>query len=212
VIRLGIIGNGHRMACLMGDAMRAAEPEFRVVGVVDPAEAFIRQRLKDWGCEDQKDVPFYPDLKTLVRKAKPDGLLIGTGCQLHTPYAIQAADYDLPLFLEKPVSTSMAQALALERAFRRTRCEVVVSFPLRVSPLCVRAQQVIADGTIGHPEHIAGLHPSCYYGPGAAAMQGLFLRGHARPRLHDVPDGVARHAPRRHRVAQACLAGRSARG
>lgn len=181
MIRLGIIGYGHRMACLMTGPMKNAGVDFRVVGVVDPAEEFIRKRLRDWGCEDQKDVPFYPDLKTLVRKAKPDGLLIGTGCKLHTPYAIKAAEYDLPLFLEKPVATSMAQAVALEKAFRKTKCKVVVSFPLRVSPLCVRVKREIERGAIGHPEHIAGLnyvpYGTCYWGPGSyEAMQGLFLQ------------------------------------
>ena len=181
MIKLGIIGYGHRMACLMTGPMRVAEPEFSVAGVVDPAEAFIRKRLSDWGCEDQKDVPFFPDLKTLMEKAKPDGLLIGTGCKLHTPYAVQAAKYGIPLFLEKPVSTDMEQASALERAFRKTACEVVVSFPLRVSPLCVQARQAIADGAIGHPEHITGLnyvpYGTCYFGPGGyEAMQGLFVQ------------------------------------
>lgn len=181
MMKLGIVGYGHRMTCLITGPMKNVDPDFRVVGVVDPAEETIRTRLRDWGCEDQKDVPFFPDLKTLVRRAKPDGLLIGTGCALHTPYAIEAARYGLPLFLEKPVSTSMEQAVALEKAFRRSKCEVVVSFPLRVSPLCVRAKQVIDDGTIGHPEHIAGLnyvpYGTCYWGPGSyTRMQGLFLQ------------------------------------
>ena len=126
-------------------------------------------------------MPFYPDLPTLVRRAKPDALLIGTQCALHTPYAIQAARYDLPLFLEKPVAVNMTQARALERAFRRTKCEVVVSFPLRVSPLCVRVAQLVQDGVIGHPEHITGLnyvpYGTVYFSPGSyQAMQGLFVQ------------------------------------
>jgi predicted dehydrogenase len=181
MIRLGIVGYGHRLSCLITGPMKKAEADFRVVGVVDPAEDVVRKRLRDWGCEDQKDVPFYPDLRALVRRAKPDGLLIGTTCPLHTPYAIEAAKYDIPLFLEKPVSTSMRQAVALEKAFRRSKCEAVVSFPLRVSPLCVRAKQEIDKGVIGHPEHIAGLnyvpYGYCYWGPGTyERLQGLFLQ------------------------------------
>ncbi|MCX5660161.1 MAG: Gfo/Idh/MocA family oxidoreductase [Planctomycetota bacterium] len=181
MIRLGIVGYGHRMACFMGGPMKNVEPDFQVVGVVDPAEAFIRKRLADWGCTDQKEVPFYPDVATLVREGKPDGLLIGTNCAMHTPFAIQAAEYGLPLFLEKPVSTSMEQAVALEKAFRKSKTEVVVSFPLRVSPLCVRAQQAIESGEIGRPEHIAGLnyvpYGTVYYTPGSyQSLQGLFLQ------------------------------------
>lgn len=181
MIRLGIIGYGHRMAVFMNGPMKNVEPNHQVVGVVDPNEAPIRKRLADWGCVEQKDVPFYADLPTLVREAKPDALLIGTNCANHTPFAIQAAETGLPLFLEKPVSTTMEQVLALEKAFRKTRTEVVVSFPLRVSPLCVRVQKEIDRGVVGRPEHIAGLnyvpYGTVYYGPGSYhALQGLFLQ------------------------------------
>lgn len=135
--------------------MRQVEPDIRVVGIVDPDEAGARSRLAE--C-DRADVVFYPDVDELVTGAKPDALLIGTRCHLHTPYAIQAARYDLPLFLEKPVSNSMEQALQLEAAFERTKCQVVVSFPLRVSPLCELARQEIADGAVGSPEHIMAVN------------------------------------------------------
>ena len=71
---------------------------------------------------------------------------------------MQAARYDLPLFLEKPVAISMEQAIALERAFENARCEVVVSFPLRVSPLCVLARQYIKEGAVGSPVHVTAVN------------------------------------------------------
>jgi predicted dehydrogenase len=140
---------------MIAHPMRQVEPDIRVVGIVDPDEAGARSRLAE--C-DRADVVFYPDVDELVTGAKPDALLIGTRCHLHTPYAIQAARYDLPLFLEKPVSNSMEQALQLEAAFERTKCQVVVSFPLRVSPLCELARQEIADGAVGSPEHIMAVN------------------------------------------------------
>jgi predicted dehydrogenase len=140
---------------MIAHPMRQVEPDIRVVGIVDPDEAGARSRLAE--C-DRADVVFYPDVDELVTGAKPDALLIGTRCHLHTPYAIQAARYDLPLFLEKPVSNSMEQALQLEAAYERTKCQVVVSFPLRVSPLCELARQEIADGAVGSPEHIMAVN------------------------------------------------------
>ena len=52
----------------------------------------------------------------------------------------------------------MRQALALERAFKKSKCKVVVSFPLRVSPLCVFARNLIEQGAVGTPEHIAAVN------------------------------------------------------
>jgi len=155
VIRLGVVGYGHRMHSVIEHVFRRVEPDVRVVGVVDPDQAGVRERLSD--C-DRWDVVFYDTLDALVRSGTLDALAVGTRCNLHTPYAVQAARYDLPLYLEKPVAISMEQAVALERAFENSNCPVVVSFPLRVSPLCELARRYIADGAVGEVVHIAALN------------------------------------------------------
>ena len=152
MIRLGVAGYGGRIHGLINHVFRPLEPDLRVVGIIDPDEAGVRTRLAE--C-DQQDVVFYRNLDTMVRKGKLDALAIGTRCNLHAPYAIQAAKFDLPLYLEKPVAISMRQARALERAFRQSRCQVVVSFPLRVSPLCVLARDYLESGAVGAPVHVA---------------------------------------------------------
>jgi len=155
VIRLGIIGYGRRASSFINEPLRSVEPDVRVAAIVDPDEQGARDRLAE--C-DRSDVVFYETIEEMVRQAKPDALMIGTRCNLHSPYAAQAAQYDLPLFLEKPVATSMDQALALERAFENSRCEVVVSFPCRVSPLCILAKQYLDEGAVGSCEHIAAVN------------------------------------------------------
>jgi predicted dehydrogenase len=181
MIRLGVIGYGSRIHGVVHHILRPVAPEeVRVVGVVDPDEAGVRARLAE--C-DRGDAVFHKTVDALVRKGKPDALLIGTRCNLHAPYAIQVARYDLPLYLEKPVAVTMPQALALERAFRRTRCRVVVSFPLRVSPLCVLARQYIEQGAVGEPVHAHAVnyvpYGTCYWERGYrdyAVTRGLFLQ------------------------------------
>lgn len=180
MIRIGIVGYGQRMHGVVDRVLRKVDPDIRVVGIVDPDEKGVRSRLAE--C-DRADAHFYPDLPALVRGARPDALAIGTRCNLHAPYAVQAARYDLPLFLEKPVAISMPQARALERAFRKHRCPVVVSFPLRVSPLCELARQYIADGAVGEPIHIHAVnyvpYGTCYWDLAYrdyAVTQGLFLQ------------------------------------
>lgn len=153
-IRLGVVGCGGRLYSLVDHTFRAVAPDIRVVGIVDPDESGVRARLA--AC-DQEAV-FYDTLDQMVSKGRLDALAIGTRCNLHTPYAVQAARYDLPLFLEKPVAISMEQALALEDAFQNTRCQVVVSFPLRVSPLCVLARQYLEAGAVGDPVHITAVN------------------------------------------------------
>jgi len=180
MIRIGVVGHGGRISSVINSCFRAVDPDVRVVGIVDPDEAGARSRLAE--CDRNDDV-FYKDLKEMVSKGKLDALAIGTRCALHTPYAIQAARYDLPLYLEKPVSNSMKQALALEKAFEKSKCQVVVSFPLRVSPLCLLTRKYIEVGAVGSPEHILGVNYVSYgtvyfdnFYRNFTVTQGLFLQ------------------------------------
>lgn len=178
-IRLGVVGHGLRISGLIKKCWRTVEPDFRVTGIVDPDEKGARLRLDE---RDRQDVVFYRTLDEMVRKGRLDALVIGTRCKLHAPYAIQASRYDIPLYLEKPVATSMQQAVALEKAFKKSRCPVVVSFPLRVSQLCTMTRQLIEEGAVGTPEHIAAVnyvpYGTCYWDNGYhyKISQGLFLQ------------------------------------
>lgn len=151
MIRLGIVGYGFRVSHLMRLSFRKVDPDIRVVGVVDPDEAGVLSRLEE--C-DSKDVVFYDTLSEMMRHAKIDALVIGTRCDLHSKYAIEAAKYDIPLFLEKPVATSLDDAIKLEMNFAKAKCEVLVSFPLRVSSLCQLAKEYIDNGAVGKAEHV----------------------------------------------------------
>lgn len=180
MIRLGVIGYGGRMSGVVQHCLRAHAPELRVVGVVDPNEAGARGRLAD--C-DKANAVFYPDADTMMRHAKLDAVAIGTRCHQHTPFAIAVSTYDVPLYLEKPVAITMEQATSLERAFEKSKAPVVVSFPLRVSPLCVMTRDYIEKGSIGSPEHILAVnyvpYGTCYFDDGYRNFeitQGLFLQ------------------------------------
>jgi predicted dehydrogenase len=180
MIRIGVVGHGGRIGSVIKDVLRQVDPDIRVVGIVDPDEKGARERLAE--C-DRSDVVFHPSLDAMVRKGKLDALAVGTRCNLHAPYAVQAAKYDLPLYLEKPVAISMAQATVLERAFRKSKCPVVVSFPLRVSPLCLLARRYVSEGAVGEPIHVHAVnyvnYGTCYWDMdyrNYTITQGLFLQ------------------------------------
>jgi len=163
-MRLGVVGFGKRIAYVINRELKQLEPDLKVAGVVDPDEAGARGRLE---AADREAAVFYDGLDEMVGAARLDALCIGTRCHLHAPYAVEAAQYDLPLFLEKPVAISMEQASALEKAFENSRCQVVVSFPLRVSPLCTLARDYLCEGAVGEPEHLLAVnfvpYGTCYF-------------------------------------------------
>lgn len=158
MVRLGIVGFGRRMRDVV-DSLRQIDPNVKIVGIVDSDKKSCLSKLSD---DEKGTVVFYENLDQMATKANLDGLAIGTRCNSHSPYAVQASKYDIPLFLEKPVAISMEQALLLEKAFDKSKCEVVVSFPLRVSPLCRLAKTYIQKGAIGSCEHICAVNYVVY--------------------------------------------------
>lgn len=154
MIKLGVIGMGRRISSIV-NALVAHDPECHVTGVVDPDEPAARSRLPE---ADRDGARFFPSVAALLKHGRPDALLIGTRCNLHAPMAAAVAQAGLPLFLEKPIAISMRQARALERAWRDAKAEVVVSFPLRVSQLCLEAKQRLDAGAVGRVEHLLGVN------------------------------------------------------
>ncbi|NIA06997.1 MAG: hypothetical protein GWP14_05045, partial [Actinobacteria bacterium] len=63
MIRLGVVGYGDRAGGVVNGVLRGVEGDIRVVGVVDPDEVGVRERLAD--C-DKKDVVFYKNLDQMI--------------------------------------------------------------------------------------------------------------------------------------------------
>ncbi len=156
-VRLAVIGCGGRAGRLVQEVAEL-DSAVELVGVLDPDEDGVRSRLP----ERFAGAPFYDSVGALNRGARPTALLVGTRCHLHTEYAIEVADLDLPLFVEKPVSISMEQAQRLEAAYAGRYERVVVSFPLRVSSLTELIAGRIRSGVVGSPEHISATNYVSY--------------------------------------------------
>lgn len=158
MIRLGVIGYGRRMRHVLAtiDRFNAGT---KVVAVVDPRAVALRQEFPN----ELAGAVCYDDAERMLDDAGLDGVLIGTRCSLHAPYALQVLARDLPLFLEKPVATSLEQLVALQAALERSRSPVVVSFPLRVSALCETARAIVDAGAIGTVEQVQAVNNVPFY-------------------------------------------------
>src|SRR5215218_4898914 len=128
-------------------SMQSVDPKVSVWAVADPDTESARQRLAMVGDARAR---VYPSADVMLEDpADYDGVVIGTRCHLHTRMAIKVASAGLPLFLEKPVAISLEELGALREVFRGREDEVVVSFPLRHTPLFSKALEVVRSGTLG---------------------------------------------------------------
>ncbi len=157
--RLGVIGYGGRIRGMLATIDKFGT-DATVVAVIDPAESSLRLRFP----EKLENVAFYDDVDAMLDGAELDGVLIGTNCLYHTPYAIKVLERGLPLFLEKPVAIDEEQLAQLHAASLTTTSQVVVSFPLRLSELCVMTKEVIDSGVIGTVENVQATNNVPFYG------------------------------------------------
>ena len=147
-LRLGVIGLGRRAASLL-PVFRGVYGGFRVAAVADPDREGARARLRDAELPE-RDTVFFTDVDEMLGHAgELDALMIGTRCDIHTPMAVKAAATGLPLYLEKPVAISYEQIAALRDAYRGREKSVVVSFPMRMTPLFRAVMEVVDSGRLG---------------------------------------------------------------
>ncbi len=181
MIRLGVIGYGGRAQGVIGLIYRL-NSGLEVTAITDVRNDAIREQMTSQG-KDPSKIAFYTDPDEMLGKEELDAVLIGTRCSLHSKMAIKVLERNLPLYLEKPVATNMTDLLALRDAAAKTRSDVVVSFPLRVTPLVQLAKEIIDSGKIGTVEHVQAWnnvpYGACYYQGwyrDENETQGLFLQ------------------------------------
>ncbi len=150
--RIGIIGFGARMSGLWSLVLKQA-PDFDFVALVDPRPESAKGCLEHFGYNFD-DVTLYNDVDEMLDKADLDGVFIASNCNTHTQYAVKVLNKGLPLYLEKPVATNYDDLYKLQEAGRGKEDKVVISFPLRVTPVARVMKEKIAQGAIGEPNFL----------------------------------------------------------
>lgn len=161
MIRIGVIGYGGRIQGVI-NLMNRLNAGTEIVAITDVRNDEIRQQMKE-----PEKVAFYTDPDEMLDREKLDGVMIGTRCGLHSKMAIKVLRRNLPMYLEKPIATNITDAVALRDAAAKSASNVVVSFPLRVTPLVLKAKEIIDSGRIGTVEHVEAWNDVpygwCYY-------------------------------------------------
>ena len=151
-VKLGVIGYGKRIRDIVR-LVRECCPEAAVAAVTDIRPEAVTASMRDDGI-DVEAVRIFDDADTMLDTVDLDGVLIGTRCDLHAVYAIKVMRRNLPLYLEKPIATSIVDLLQLRDAATDYRSQVLVSFPMRVSGLINAVRSIVKSGKIGRVEHV----------------------------------------------------------
>jgi predicted dehydrogenase len=127
--------------------------------------------------EELAGYPVETDLNEVLKKHKPDAVVVANPTALHLDVAIPAAEAGCAILLEKPISHTTERLDILQAAVNKSGSKVLVAFQFRFHPGMMRAKQLIEDGEIGRiisahvhfGEYLPAWHPWEDYRQGYAA-------------------------------------------
>jgi predicted dehydrogenase len=135
MLRLGIIGAGLKAAEYARGWTAMSDVQIAALAEIDPAS---RQRLSDICAAAGRPRPAeYESDQAMLGAAsgRLDAVYVATPHVFHAGNALAVIDAGLDLLLEKPMVTTVAEALALAEAEKRTARTIVIAFQGGLSPL-----------------------------------------------------------------------------
>jgi predicted dehydrogenase len=149
----GYIGQAHLEVLLKS-------PTCRPSAIVDPSHAAVAVAAK-------AGVPLFTSIDELLAQDRPDGLILATPNQLHVSQGLQCIAAGLPILLEKPIATTVAEGEQLVKAVQATGAKVLIGHHRAHSPIMAKAKEVIDSGKLGRLVAVMGsatfLKPDHYY-------------------------------------------------
>ncbi len=131
------------MGMLHGALLRRL-PQAEVVAITDTSSFTLRV------CRSlMPSITCYSSYEEMLAKASLDAVVISTPSSTHVPIALLALEHGLDLFIEKPLSNTLASAKELCAKARQGRAIAMVGYCLRYLPTFERAREALIAGSIG---------------------------------------------------------------
>jgi predicted dehydrogenase len=143
-VRIGIIGCGNRTLDLMKPLV-AQFKEVEVAGIFDPNPDSIRKGKEAFG----SDTPIFDDYQKLCNQKEIDWVFVGSWNCFHREHVIAAAKAGKHIFCEKPLATTVEDAVAIRDAVEGSDKMFFFGLVLRYSPLYKKVSEVLQSGAIG---------------------------------------------------------------
>jgi predicted dehydrogenase len=159
--RIAVAGAGYIGQAHMAAARQASGVTLSAVVDPSPAAQAVAQAA---------GVPLYASLDELLARDRPDGLVLATPNHLHLPQALWAVQAGLPILLEKPIATTVAEGRQIVEATERLGARVLIGHHRAHSPIMDKAQQVVRSGQLGRLVAVTGsatfYKPDIYFADG----------------------------------------------
>jgi predicted dehydrogenase len=117
-------------------------------------------------------VPLYASLEELLANHRPDGVILATPNQLHVPQALQCIAAGVPVMIEKPIATTVAEGEQLLRAVQEAGAKVLIGHHRAHSPIMAKAKEVVDSGKLG--KLVAVMGSATFVKPDSYFLEGVW--------------------------------------
>ena len=133
-------------------------PSAEIVGVCGEKARDAAEIAAKYGASAR----YFTDLETMLDTVKPNGLIICTPNDLHYPATMAALNRNLHVICEKPTALNATQAREMAETAQHRGLVGMANFTYRGNPALQKAQELIGQGWLGTPLHIAGSYLGGY--------------------------------------------------
>jgi predicted dehydrogenase len=144
--RVALIGTGVRGSSMYGRDMVKNYGEYvELVGLCDinPGRLKVASEFIGANC------PIFTDLDELIKKQKPETLIVTTTDAAHHEVIIKGLESGCNIITEKPLTIDEVKAQAILDAERKSGKRVIVTFNYRYPPYRAQIKQLLMEGIVG---------------------------------------------------------------
>ncbi len=144
-LRVAIVGlvHGH-VHGLLGALPK--QTDVQLIAIEEPDVTLSRQYATQYHLDPKL---FYTDLEQMLQAVHPDAVLVYTTIEGHRPVIEAAARHGIASMVEKPLSTTIEDALAIRAAAREHHVQVLVNYETTWYASNTEALAEVADGKLG---------------------------------------------------------------
>ena len=118
----------------------------KLVAIVEPQTALAQKYAADYHLDSKL---FYTDFERMVSETHPDAVLVYTTIEDHAKVIEAAARHHISSMVEKPLSTTLADAIAIRDAARKQNVQVLVNYETTWYSSNHEALEEAAHGKLG---------------------------------------------------------------
>ena len=116
---------------------------------IELAAIFGRTEEKTRKRAEQFHVPYYTDLKEMLKKEKPDFVSVCLPAQHTFETTMAVIEENIPLLVEKPLAYKLEEAEKLIAEAEKRNLFFAIDFEQRYSIPCIKAKKAIEEGKLG---------------------------------------------------------------